>query len=165
MSAWTVRAIQAVTLLSVLGSPLLLANPLLAKDITAQVVRETDLDERIARVCRDHCQGNRRVGRLLRVTVHRIGPYSFAVRADASLRNRHHQDPRRVFGRRLGGGFQVYSYTINVEAYGTLDSRTCDLTIDRIKVNDDRLGLSNLARGQEGKVHKISNCQCFLSGL
>ena len=70
-------------LLSVLGSFFLFANPLFAKDVTALVVLETDLDERIARFCHDHCQGNQRVGRLLRVTVHGIGPHSFTVRADA----------------------------------------------------------------------------------
>ncbi len=161
----TARAIQTVMLLSVLGSFFLFANPLFAKDVTALVVLETDLDERIARFCHDHCQGNQRVGRLLRVTVHGIGPHSFTVRADASLRNRHYQDPPVVLGRRLGGGVQVYSYTIDVEAYGTLDSRTCDLTIDRIKVLNDRLGLSNLARGEEGKIHRIANCQRFLSDL
>ena len=165
LGVWTARTIQVVALFSGLGSFLFLANPLLANDVTAQVVRETDLDERIAQFCHDHCQGNRREGRLLRVTVHRIGPFSFAVRADASLRNRHHQDPPRIFGRSVGGGFQVYNYTIDIEAYGTLDSRTCDLTIDRIKVLNDRLGLSNLARGEEGKIHRIANCQRFLSDL
>ena len=151
-------------LLSVLGSFLFFTDPLFANDVTALIVRETDLDERVARFCHDHCRGNRRVGRLLRVTVHRIGPHSFSVRADISLRNRHRQVPLVVFGRRLGG-VQIYSYTIIVEAYGTLDSRTCDLTIDRIKILNDRLGLSTLARGEEGKIHRIANCQRFLSDL
>ena len=165
MIAWNVRALLAIGLLFVLGSPLLLATPLLAKNVTAQVVRETDLDEKIALACYKHCQGNRRAGQLRRVIVHRTGSRSFAVRADVSLINRHHQDPPRVFGRRVDGGFQVYSFTINVEAYGTLDSITCNLTIDRIEVINDQLGLSKLARREEGKVHRISNCRSFLSGL
>jgi hypothetical protein len=32
-------------------------------------------------------------------------------------------------------------------------------------VLNDRLGLSNLARGEESKVHRIANCQRFLSDL
>ena len=160
----TARAMQTVMMLSVLGSFFLFTDHLFAKDVTALIVRETDLDERVAQFCHDHCQGNRRVGRLLRVTIHRIGPHSFAVRADTSLRNRHIQVPLVVFGRRLGG-VQVYSYTFVVEAYGTLDSRTCDLTINRIKMLNDRLGLSKLVRREEGKIHRIANCQRFLSDL
>jgi hypothetical protein len=49
-----------------------LATPAPA-DVTALVKQETDLDERIARACRDHCRGNRREGRLTRVTVVRTG--------------------------------------------------------------------------------------------
>src|SRR5262245_57375464 len=69
-----------------------------AADVTAQVIRETDLDERVAAACRDHCQGNRREGKLKRVTVKRTGEHSFTVRADASLRNREYKDPPKVFG-------------------------------------------------------------------
>ena len=137
----------------------LIVAPLQAKDVTAQVIRETDLDERVAEACRKYCQGNRRKGWLKQITVVRIDQQTFKVRADASLRNRQYQDLS------IGGGIQVYSYTIDVEAYGTLDARSCDLRVDRIKIINDRLGLGRLARGQEGAVHKVANCHRFLAGL
>ena len=149
---------------------LLVASPsifgrLEAKDITAEVIRETDLDERIAEVCRRHCQGNRRKGELRQIRVARAGQYTFSVWANASLRYQHYQDPPKIMGRRIGGGFQVYSYTIEIEAYGTLDSRTCDLRIDRLELANDRLGLKQLAKSQVGKVYKIHKCNSFLADL
>jgi hypothetical protein len=110
-----------------------LAAPVQAVDLTALVKQETDLDERIARACRDHCQGNRREGRLTTVSVVRTGAHHYDVQAQAALVNRQYQDPPRVLGRRVGGGVEVFSYTIDVEASGTLDDRTCQLRIDRIR--------------------------------
>jgi hypothetical protein len=146
-------------------SQIALAPIALAKDVTAQVVQDTDLDDRIVTACQEHCRGNRREGKLKRITVERSGEHSFTVRADASLRNREYQDLPKVMGRRVGGGVEVYSYTIDLEAYGTLDEQTCNLRIDRIKVVNDRFGLGRLAQGHEGKVHNIANCHRFLSGL
>ena len=134
---------------------LLLVTSAQAKDVTAQVIKETDLDDQIAAACKNHCRGNKRKGTLTRVTVVRSGADRFTVRADASLLNRH--DPMHHV--------TAWSYTIDVQAYGTLDERTCDLRIDRINVRNDRLGLRSLASGQEGKVHQIKNCRRFLSGL
>jgi len=133
----------------------LLAAPVEAKDVTAAVRKETDLDEQIANACARHCKGNKRKGTLTRVTVDRSNSATLAVRADARLLNRH--DPV--------GGVTAWSYTIKVEAYGTLDERTCRLTINKVKVIDDRLGLSSLARREEGKVHTVKDCDRFISGL
>ena len=130
------------------------AFPAEAKDITSQVIRETDYDEQVTTACARHCQGNKREGTLTRVTVERAGPANFAVRAYVRLANRHDIS-----------GVTAWSYTINVEAYGTLDRRTCRLKVDRIDVINDRLGLASLARREEGKVHDIKNCGRFLSGL
>jgi len=141
------------------------AAPSAEQDVTALVKRETDLDERIAAACQQHCQGNRREGKLKRVTVMRSGPNCFTVRADATLVNRQYQNPPRVFGHRVGGGVRLYSYTIDVEAYGTLDDRTCDLRIERIHVTNDQLGLGRLAKREEGKVHRVKNCRRFLAGV
>lgn len=132
-----------------------LAASVEAKDVTSQVIRETDFDEQIAAACARHCQGNKRKGRLTRVTVDRSSSTNFAVRAYAQLGNRHDPVP----------GVTAWSYTINVEAYGTLDERTCRLTINRIKVINDRVGLSSLARREEGKVHNVKDCGRFLTGL
>lgn len=134
---------------------LLLVTPAQAKDVTAQVINETDLDEQIAAACDHHCRGNKRKGTLSRVTIVRSGADRFTVRADASLLNRH--DPMHHV--------TAWNYTIHVQAYGTLDEQTCALRIDRINVSNDRLGLRALASREEGKVHQIKNCQRFLSGL
>lgn len=141
------------------------AAPSAEHDVTALVKRETDLDEKIADACRQHCQGNRRKGELKRITVARSGPSYFIVRAAATLVNRQYQKPPKVFGHKVGGGVQVYSYTIDVEARGTLDDRTCDLRIERIHVKNDRFGLGRLAKREEGKVHRIKNCRRFVAGL
>lgn len=133
----------------------LFAASIEAKDVTSQVIKETDYDEQVAAACARHCQGNKRQGRLTRVTVDRSSATNFAVRAYIQLGNRH--DPV--------SGVTAWSYTINVEAYGTLDGRTCRLTINRIKVINDRLGLSSLARREEGKVHDVKDCRRFLTGL
>lgn len=126
-----------------------------AKDVTAQVIREADLDEQIADACHKHCKGNKRHGTLTRVLVTRSGPSRFAVSANANLVNRH--DPVRHV--------TAWSYTIQVEAHGTLDETTCQLRIDRISLTNDRLHLGPLARREEGKVHRIKDCQRFLTGL
>ena len=133
--------------------------PLQAKDVTEQVIRETDLNERIAEACRENCQGNRSKGWLKRIIIDRIDQQTFAVQADIGLRNRHYQKLL------IGGGIEVYDFTIDVEAYGTLDARSCDLKINRIVVTNDRFGLGRLARDQEGEVYNLENCHRFLAGL
>ena len=136
-----------------------------AADITDRIIAETDLDEKIRDICSKYCQGNRSEGKLTRVEVWRIDANTIGVRAEASLRNRHHIDPPKMFGRRIGGGVQAYSYIISVTAYGTLDLRTCMLRIDRIDVSNDTLGLGGLADSQEGKSHRIRNCVNLARGL
>lgn len=151
--------------LALLCGRLALAESAPARDVTAQVTEDTDLDERVAALCRDHCVGNRREGTLKKVTVARLDAHRFRVRAEAGLRNRHHENPPRVLGRRLGGGGEAFDYTVEIEADGILDDRNCMLRIDRITVRNDRLNLTPLARRQEGTVHRIENCRRFLSGL
>jgi hypothetical protein len=52
-----------------------------------------------------------------------------------------------------------------VEGNGTLDGQTCDMRIDAVRVLDDRLNLTDIARREVGKIYKIDNCQRFLTGL
>jgi len=130
-------------------------------NLTERIKRETNLDEQIKDLCNDHCQGNRRRGRLRSLHAVRRDANHFLVTARADLRNRHHvDDPLGI-----GGGFQAYSYTIHVEAEGSLDTRDCSLTITEIDVENDRLGLSHLASREEGKTHKIENCRRLVRGL
>ena len=56
-----------------------------AKDITLQVINQTDLDEEIAQACLDYCQGNRRHGLLTRVSVNRSGTEIFKIRGEANF--------------------------------------------------------------------------------
>ncbi len=127
-------------------------------DVTALVRKYTNLARKIHDACRKHCQGNRRKGTLQSISVSYNGNYKYSVRAFASLKNAHHTDGPLGIGGGIG-----WSHTINVESTGILDSRTCRLRINRIKVLNDNLGLSGLARGEEGKIHKINNCARLLT--
>jgi len=133
--------------------------PVDAKDITRLISEQTDYNEQLQRACLSYCQGNRRKGTLKRVFLERISENSLAVRVKANLRNLHFQ--RLV----IGGGFNLFDYTVKIEAFGTLDERTCKLRIDRIHILHDRLGLASLAKQQAGRIHKIKDCRKFTSGL
>lgn len=127
------------------------------KDVTALVIQHTDLDEKIHNACRKHCEGNRRRGVLRSVHSDIINNNTYKVIATASLVNHHHT--KGPFG--IGGGVG-WSHTIKIEAQGVLDSSSCNLTITRIRVINDKFGLGGLARGEEGKIHKIANCKKFI---
>ncbi|MBM3507988.1 MAG: hypothetical protein FJX64_09845 [Alphaproteobacteria bacterium] len=135
-----------------------------AKDVTAQVVRETDLDERLVAVCRAYCLGNRAGATLNQVTVVRATGTSYRVAGRASLRNHQFVEPANVFGAQVGG-FDLFYYVVTIDAVGTLDGQTCRLRVDRVQVLDDRIGLTDVARKEEGKVYLVPDCQRFLAGL
>jgi hypothetical protein len=138
--------------------------PALAKDVTAEVVRETDLDERLTLACRAYCLGNRAAATLNQVTVVRASPTSFRVAGRASLRNQQFVEPQVLFGAAVGG-FDLFHYIVTIDAVGTLDPATCHLRVDRVQVLDDRLNLTDIARREEGKVYLVPDCQRFLAGL
>ncbi len=149
----------AAICLTFVFSPVSYAAPIHATDITARVIQGSDLDELVAQACQDYCQGNQRDGELTKVLVKHSRGHLFAVRVDARLVNSEfHEFP-------LGGGIEIYRYTIDVEAYGTLDARTCDLRVDRIDLVNDEIGLGDLIADQEGKVYPIKDCRRFVSGL
>ena len=135
-----------------------LATPALAgKDVTRTVIEQTQLDERVAAACLQYCQGNRRQGRLERVLVEPLGGDLYRVQAEASLKN--HQYTPAPLG--LEGGFG-FKHVIRVVAQGRLDASTCRLQVERVQVENDRYGLGNLARSEEGKVYRIRDCRQFL---
>lgn len=150
-------------ILSVLLIVLLLMTDARAADITNRIISETDLDERIRALCEQYCVGNRREGRLTSMEAWSIDENTVGARAKASLRNHEHVQPS-AFGIKLGGGVG-FSYTMDITADGILDLTTCMLRIDRIRIDNDKLGLSGLARDQEGKSHHIDNCQHLVRGL
>ena len=135
-----------------------------AKDITQQVINQTDLDEEISQACLDYCQGNRRHGLLTRVLVNRSGTETFKVRGEANFRNYHFQDSLEVFGQRIGG-LTLFDYTIVVIAEGVLDEQTCNFRVDNVNVENDQIGLSSLARREEGKIYYIDNCKKLTGDL
>jgi hypothetical protein len=124
-----------------------------AKDVTKLVIDHTDFAENIKKLCSEYCLGNQSAGHLKRVSVEHIAGNLYRVIAYADLVNKHDLG--------IGGGFG-WSYTVELEARGTLNSADCNLRIDTITVRNDRLGLGNAAKKEEGKVHKIANCQRFL---
>lgn len=131
-----------------------MVNTLIAADITEFIKRETQLDEQIKKACSKHCQGNRKRGELKRFSLERTDSDRFFARAEAELLNHH-----KV------AGVTVYKYSVIVEAEGVLNSQNCLLTVENIEVKNDRLGLSSLVHGQEGKTHNIEECEKFTSGL
>ena len=144
---------------------LVYAKPAMGNDITDLVINKTQLDEKISQACVSHCHGNRRRGKLERFLLEKTGPSSFFARAEVSLRNYHHVPPPRVFGERVGRGFKLYDYTITGVAEGTLDENSCNLKIENINLENDRLGLSSIAKGQVGKTYHIDECQRFTEKL
>jgi hypothetical protein len=161
MAARIRRIVLALALMS-LG--MIAARPALAKDITAEVVRDTDLDERLALACRAHCLGNRAGASLNQVTVVRATNTTFRVAGRASLRNHQTTEGQTLFGAQVPL-FDVFYYTVTIDAVGTLDATTCNLRVDRVQVLDDRLNLTDVARREEGKIYAVPNCQRFLAGL
>jgi hypothetical protein len=135
-----------------------------AKDITQQVINQTDFDEDVAQACLDYCKGNQRRGLLTRVLVSRSGKETFKVRGEANFRNYHIQDSLEVFGQRIDG-FILFDYTVVVTAEGVLDEKTCKFRVDNVNVENDQIGLSSLAQREEGKVYSIDNCKRFTGDL
>jgi len=127
-----------------------------ARDITGLVAQYTDLDDKISDACNRHCQGNRRQGRLNRVTIRREDGFHHIVEMWASLKNHQHQDTG------IGGGFAVYQYTVDVYAVGRLDQRNCKITILDVSVSGDTLDLAGSARNEIGKVYDVQQCQLFI---
>ena len=125
-----------------------------AKDVTEIVVRQTNLDEEIARVCNEYCQGNQRKGSLKKVEVFDIGNNNAVVKIYASLLNQHNTGP--IFG--IDGGVG-YTHTIEVIATGTIDLQTCRIKVRSIDFENDIYGLGELTKGERGKVYNVDNCK------
>lgn len=133
-----------------------LATNSLAKNVTELVAKNTDLDERIVNACNNHCQGNRRQGRLIKVTTHREDDIYHRVEIWATFKNHHHQKTL------VGGGIALYKYTVDVHAIGRLDQRDCKVKILDVKVYGDNLDIAGGAKKEIGKVYNAPNCQLFI---
>lgn len=124
-------------------------------DITEKVRRNTELGKKIKDFCANHCQGNRREGRLTTVTVQSIGSGRYRGVMTAELRNWQETDePFNV---------TIYDWVVRVRTEGLLDSSTCTVTIDSVTVDNDIYGiLSGILDGQKGQKYQISNCKRLL---
>jgi hypothetical protein len=120
------------------------------------VAHYTDLDDKIRNVCRQHCQRNRRKGRLKRVTIRRENKFNHIVEMWASLKNHQHQNLL------ISGGFAVYQYTVGIHGVGRLDQRSCKISILDVSVSGDSLGIANGVRKEKEKVHDAPNCHHFI---
>ena len=130
------------------------------RDITGLVINNTDFDEKVARACSGKC-GNRGWSRLDSISANHISGVNYNVISHATAKYHQHTNPPKVFGVSDGGGIGV-QYTIGVTAYGTLNSSNCILTINKINISGDQLNIANGAKNEEGKTHKIKNCNTFL---
>ncbi|MCW9005677.1 MAG: hypothetical protein OQK70_10465 [Gammaproteobacteria bacterium] len=123
-----------------------------AKDITSRIITTTDLDKRISAVCKKYCQGNRSHGKLDSVDISHLKNEFYNVTLKVTFVNKND----------ITGMIPLqWNHTIKIKANGTLNSKTCQLTVGNIRIDDDKYGLGNIAKQQEGKTHIIKNCSAF----
>lgn len=136
---------------------LLIATVVEAKDITQLVKSSTDFDDRIAAACAGKC-GNRGGSQLDSINITEKDKNRYDVISKASAKFHQHTVIPGMFG---GRGFDI-EYLINVTAYGAMDSATCLLTINKIDVSGDNLGIANSAKSYEGKTYYLNNCKKYI---
>lgn len=146
---------RKITLLIVL----LISGYAYAKDITHQVKVNTDFDEKIAQGCSGKC-GNRGYSRLDSININSGATGFYKVILKATARYLDHKDPPKVMGVKIGGGVGV-KYTVKVTAYGTLSMSNCVMTVDRIDIAGDDLGIANGVKKEQGKHYHLKNCQQY----
>ncbi len=139
--------------LALLIASLLWGTNAAAKDITNQVIRETELDEQVAQFCFDYCLGNRRQGKLTGVYIDHIQGSLYRVVATARLRSRN-------------DGILAFDRTALIKAVGVLDRDTCNLRIENVEVeNDFQNALTNLINEHAdlmGTERNIPDCGRFI---
>lgn len=130
-----------------------------SKDVTAQVVKETQLDEQVELFCSIYCIGNERKGTLKSVTVEPSENDQFKVQGKAALRN------RQVAGSPLNR--TLYDRVVIVNSVGTLNPETCKLKVDDVTVENDLQNIvTNLIKSNSdviGKVIDVPNCKSYLN--
>ena len=139
---------------------LLMTTVVEARDITQLVKTNTDFDEQIAAVCDGKC-GNQGSSQLDSIVITGKGVNQYDVISKASAKFHQHTVIPAMFGNFAGKGFDI-EYQIKVTAYGALDSSTCRLTINKIDVSGDNLGIADNARSYEGKIYRLNNCKKYI---
>lgn len=139
-----------------LAAGLFLTQTVDAKDITRQVIEQTQYAEMVADACWQYCQGNRRKGALKRVQVSKISAQRYQVTATADFRNRHFLETSP------GNGLMLFDFTVKLVMKGHLDAASCRLKLVDIQVENDQLGLGELLRDEKGKIYPVENCRRLL---
>ena len=139
---------------------LLMATVVEAKDITQLVKSNTDFDDQIAAACAGKC-GNQGSSQLDSIDITDKGDNRYDVISKASAKFHQHTVIPAMFRDFAGREFNV-EYLIKVTAYGALDSATCHLTINKIDVSGDNLGIADSAKHYEGKIYHLNNCKKYI---
>ena len=139
---------------------LLMTTVVEAKDITHLVKINTDFDDQISAVCAGKC-GNQGSSQLDSIVITDKGDNRYHVISKASAKFHQHTVIPAMFGDFAGRSFNI-EYLINVTAYGALDSATCQLTINKVDVSGDNLGIADSAKSYEGKIYRLINCKKYI---
>ena len=139
---------------------LLIAPIAEAKDITQLVKTNTDLDDQITAVCDGKC-GNQGRSQLDSIVITNKGRERYDVVSKASAIFHQSTVIPAMFGSFAGRQFDI-EYQIKVTAYGALDSATCLLTINKIDISGDNLGIADNAKSYEGKIYRLNNCKIYI---
>lgn len=141
---------------------LLLMTPVsvIAKDITRDVKDKTQYDEQVSALCLASC-GNKGWSQLDSVTLVPAGQGYYSVTAKGSAAFHQVNGSITFMGRQVTPKVNV-KYPISVSVFATLDSKTCSMKVDHIRVDGDKLGLTQGVKNEIGKSHLIENCQRFL---
>ena len=131
-----------------------------AKDITQLVRLNTDFDDQIAAACAGKC-GNRGSSQLDSIDITDKGKHRYDVISKASAKFHQHNVIPAMFGDLAGREFNI-EYLISVTAFGDLDSTTCRLTINKIDVSGDNLGIADSAKSYVGKTYHLNNCKKYI---
>lgn len=138
----------------------LMSSVVEAKDITHLVKMNTDFDDQIAAACAGKC-GNQGRSQLDSIIITDKGDNRYDVVSKASAKFHQHAVIPAMFGDFSGREFNI-EYLINVTAYGALDSATCQLTIKKIDVSGDNLGIADSAKRYEGNIYHLNNCKKYI---
>ena len=135
---------------------LIIPSQAFSKNVTAKVIKETELDERISLFCSMYCVGNMKKGTLESITVKETTDDKYRVFGKAALRNR-----------QVTSDITLYDRTIFVNSTGDLDPKTCELTVQDVKVENDFQNIvTNLLKSNTdviGKVIVVPDCKSFLN--
>lgn len=130
-------------------------NAVFAKDIKEIVEIETQLDEQIELFCEEYCQGNKKNGYIKSISINKINSTNYRVVGRAALQS------KQVYR-----NYVLYDHTVIINTFGTLDSKSCEIRVDEVFVQNDFNDIfTNLIISQSdiiGKKEVVPGCKKFL---